>query len=68
MERFSWKGLWQHVGSTVLAAGLLVADPLLSYLNIIALPAWGHALVGLAIAGLAFYKGKVQPSTPQLIP
>ncbi len=59
--KFGFSGLWQHIGSTVLAALFPVADSVLSYLNVIALPDWAHALVGLVAAVLAFYKGK-QPA------
>lgn len=62
MEKFGFAGLWQHVGSTVIAALFPIADSVLSYLNIISLPAWGHALVGVAAAFLAFYKGKQAPT------
>lgn len=66
MEKFGFAGLWQHIGSTVVAALFPIADAALSYLNVIALPQWAHALVGLAAAVLAFYKGKAQ-TTPQLV-
>jgi hypothetical protein len=66
MEKFGFAGLWKHIGTTVIAALLPVADGLLSYLNVIALPTWAHALIGVAAAVLAFYKGKVQ--APALSP
>lgn len=59
--KFGFSGLWQHIGSTVIAALLPIADSVLSYLNVIALPTWAHALVGVAAAVLAFYKGKLNP-------
>ncbi len=67
MEKFGWKGLWQHAGSTYLAAGLAAADATLSYLNVVALPAWAHALVGVAVVLLAAYRGK-QQAQPTLVP
>jgi hypothetical protein len=60
MQRFSISGLWEHAGSTVLAAGLLVADPVLSYLSVVSLPAWGHAAVLAAAGLLAFYRGRAK--------
>lgn len=60
MEKFGFAGLWKHVGSTVIAAVLPVGDAVLTYLNVIDLPTWAHALVGVAAAVLAFYKGKVK--------
>lgn len=62
--KFGFSGLWQHIGSTVIAALLPIADSVLSYLNVIALPTWAHALVGVAAAVLAFYKGKLAPPVP----
>lgn len=62
MEKFGLAGLWKHIGTTVIAALLPVADAVLSYLNVIALPTWAHALVGVAAAVLAFYKGKALPA------
>ena len=58
MEKFGFSGLWKHIGSTVLAALLPVADKTLEYLNVVTLPAWAHVLVGLASAVLLLYKGK----------
>lgn len=66
MEKFGFAGLWKHVGSTAVAALLSVSDATLSYLNVVALPAWAHALVGLAAAVLVFYRGKTAP--PELKP
>lgn len=60
MEKFGFAGLWSHIGTTVVAALLPVADALLTYLNVIALPTWAHAVLGVAAAVLAFYKGKVK--------
>jgi hypothetical protein len=57
MEKFGFSGLWKHIGSTVVAALLPVADSVLSYLSVIALPTWAHALVGVASAVLALYRG-----------
>jgi hypothetical protein len=62
MERFGFAGLWQHVGSTVIAALFPIADAVVSYLNAVTLPSWAHALVGVAAAVLAFYKGKALPA------
>lgn len=59
MEQFGFSGLWKHVGSTVVAAAVGIADVLLQYLNVISLPAWAHALVGLGVVLLASYKGKI---------
>ena len=61
MEKFGLSGLWSHVGTTILAALFPVADGLLSYLNVIALPTWAHTLVGVAAMLLAAYKGKAAP-------
>jgi hypothetical protein len=66
MEKFGFAGLWKHIGSTVIAALLPVADAVLSYLDVIVLPTWAHALVGVAAAVLAVYRGKVAPA--QLVP
>ncbi|MFZ2196864.1 MAG: hypothetical protein WAV13_03960 [Thermodesulfovibrionales bacterium] len=63
MEKFGFAGLWKHIGTTVLAALLPVADAVLTYLNVVALPTWAHALVGVASAILLFYKGKIAPQT-----
>lgn len=62
MEKFGWKGLWQHAGSSYIAAAFLAGDATLTYLNVIALPVWAHGLVGVAIAALAFYKGAQKPA------
>jgi hypothetical protein len=66
MEKFGLSGLWSHVGSTLVAALFPVADALLGYLNVIALPTWAHALVGVAALLLATYRGK--RAAPQLAP
>lgn len=66
MEKFGFSGLWKHVGTTVIAALFPVVDAVLSYLNVIALPTWAHALVGVAAAVLAFYRGKAKPA--ELLP
>ena len=66
MEKFGISGLWQHVGSTLIAALLPVADSALSYLNVVALPTWAHGLVFVASALLAFYKGQQKP-VPTLV-
>ena len=66
--KFGFSGLWQHIGSTVIAALFPVADALLGYLNVIALPTWAHGLVGVAAAVLLFYKGKVQPAALPPVP
>lgn len=58
MEKFGLSGLWKHIGSSVVAAGLGIADPVLSYLNVIALPTWAHWIVGVAVLALASYKGQ----------
>ena len=65
MEKFGLSGLWSHVGTTVLAALLPVADAVVNYLGVVTMPAWGHTLVAAAAALLALYKGK---QTPQLTP
>lgn len=57
-EKFGFSGLWKHTGSSFIAAALLVADPLLSYLEVIALPVWAHSIIVAAAGLLAFYKGK----------
>lgn len=59
MEKFGISGLWKHVGSTVVAGLLPVIDSTLSYLNVIALPVWAHALVGFAALAFATYKGQL---------
>lgn len=59
-EKFGFSGLWKHVGSSVIAAGLVIADPLLSYLEVISLPVWAHGLVVFAAMAFAAYKGKVK--------
>ena len=64
MEKFSFSGLWKHLGTTVLGALLPVADASLVYLDKVALPTWAHALIGVASAVLLFYKGKVQQPAP----
>jgi hypothetical protein len=65
MEKFGLSGLWSHVGTTLIAALLPIADAVVSYLNVVSMPAWGHTLVAAAAALLALYKGK---QTPQLTP
>lgn len=62
MEKFGFSGLWKSIGSTVISAGLLLGDGLVTYFNAVELPQWAHALVGVAAAILAFYKGKSQPA------
>lgn len=62
MENFGWSGLWKHAGSSYIAAALGVADATLSYLSVISLPPWAHALVGLAVVILAAYRGKAKPA------
>ena len=57
MEKFGLSGLWTHLGSTFLAAGLAIADGLLVYLGNVQMPNWAHALVGVVALGLAAYKG-----------
>lgn len=61
MENFAFSGLWKHGGSSILSGLLLIGDAVVSYLQVVQLPTWAHALVGIAALGLAFYKGKVQP-------
>ena len=68
MEKFGFSGLWKHIGSTVLAAALPVADAVVSYLNVVQLPAWAHGVVAIAAAVLAFYRGKVVPPVQALPP
>lgn len=65
MEKFGISGLWQHIGSTILAAAIPVADSLLSYLQVISLPTWAHAVVGVAASLFALYKGKALPVATQ---
>ena len=67
MEKFSFSGLWKHLGSTVIGALLPVADAALVYLDKVSLPTWAHALIGVASAVLLFYKGK-QPAPVELKP
>lgn len=61
MEKFGFSGLWKHASSSILSAALLVADGVLSYLQVVDLPSWAHIVV-VAVAGLlASYKGKAVP-------
>ena len=65
--KFGFSGLWSHVGSTLIAALLPVADSALAYFNAVELPNWAHVLVGVASFALAFYKGQQKPA-PVLVP
>lgn len=67
MEKFGFSGLWKSIGTSVIALALGVGDAVISYLNVVALPTWAHALVGVAAAILAFYKGQPKP-VAQLVP
>lgn len=62
MEKFGFSGLWQHVGSSVLAFALAFGDGLVSYLGVVQLPNWAHALVGVVALLLAAYKGAPKPA------
>ena len=58
--------LWQRVvlayKSTLLGMALMAADVVISQLSAAPLPQWAHAVVGVAAAILALYKGKTDPA------
>ena len=62
LEKFGWSGLWKHAGTSYIAAALIVADATLSYLSVIQLPSWAHALVAVAVIVLGAYKGQAKPA------
>ena len=63
MEKFGFSGLWKHAGTSITSGALLIADGVVTYLGVVDLPSWAHALVGIAALVLGAYKGsKAKPA------